>query len=264
MNQGLGLGIESGKRPISDEQSRYAIDLDGTNDILSIPAYAISGGSGVSDFSITMWHNQDDDGGATPYRRKSIFGIYDDANNYWQCSHTAANTFSFKVVIGGTTIIEATAQDVTNEATAGTWMHYVISHDRSSGTTIYVNGTSITLGTDTIADTTTNIHVAEVLTLGAYSTYYAACMFNEFSIHAGTALSAAQVSAIYNRGMGGGRHNWVTGTEGTIRNGLRGLFLMGDGTEQGSGTTVYDMAGSVGNATLTNLSAGSEYSTSVP
>jgi hypothetical protein len=251
--EGLGMGTGT-ERKIPKPRNTSSISFDGSDDFLSIPVNAYSGGSGVSDFSFSIWVRFPS-GGATPFRRKSMFDIYDDTSNYWKFSFAATNKEVFQVYIGGAFIINYASDEAIDAGLADTFVHYVISHDRSSGTTVYKNGVALTAATNTVADTTTNIHIAEPLRIGVYGTAYAEFMCNEFASFIGTALSAAQVKALYNKST-----PHVKGSEGVARNGLRGLYLMGDGTEAGSGTTVYDMQNSTGDATLTN---GAAYSTTV-
>ena len=250
---GLGMGTST-ERKIPKPRNTSSISFDGSNDFLSIPAHAYSGGSGVSDFSFSMWINFPS-GGATPFRRKSIMDIYADTNNYYKFSFAGTSKEVFQIVIGGNVIVNYAANDAIDANLADTFIHYVYSHDRSSGTTVYRNGVALTAATNAIADTSTNVHIAQPLRIGVYGTAYAAFKCNEFAAFSGTALSAAQVKVLYNKST-----PHVKGGEGVARNGLRGLFLMGDGTETASGTTIYDMQGSVGNATLTN---GAAYSTTV-
>ena len=238
----LGMGTTT---EVPKPHNKKSISFDGTDDYISIPAYAISGGSGVSDFSFSFWIRFPS-GGATPFRRQSVFDIYTDASNHWKFTYSAGNTETFYILIGGVPIIHYVANSAISAGLADTWIHYVLVHDRSSGTTLYRNGAALTAGTNTIADTSTNIHLSTVLRIGVYGTDYAEFMCNEFAIFSQT-LTAADAKVLYNKNV-----SHVTGAAGVARNGLRGLYLMGDGTEIGSGTTIYDMAGSVGNATLTN------------
>ena len=241
------LGIDT-QRSIRRARNTSSISFDGSDDYLSIPAYTYSGGSGVSDFSFSIWV-QFPSGGATPFRRKSIADIYTDSNNYWKFSYDASNQEVFAVHIGGSIIVNYVASGAIDANLADTWIHYVYSHDRSSGTTLYRNGVALTAGTNTIADTTTNIHLSTVLRIGVYGTAYSAFLCNEFAVFLQT-LTAAEVGVLYNQSA-----SHMIGTGGVAINNLRGLFLMGDGTEAGSGTTIYDMVPHVGNATLTNGAA---------
>jgi len=252
---GSGMG-PGAPRLIKDTHKRSSISFDGTDDFLSIPAYAWSGASGVSDFSFSIWVRFPS-GGATPFRRQSIFDIYTDANNYWKLSYDAGNKETFQVQISSSVIVSYIASGAIDANLADTFVHYVISHDRSSGTTVYRNGAALTAGTNTIADTSTNIHLATVLRIGVFGTGYSAFRCKEFAFYSVT-LSAADVVALYNNSS-----PHVRGTEGVTRNGLRGLYLMGDGTEKQAGTTIYNMTspGSApGNGTLTN---GAAYTTTV-
>tara|TARA_R110000824_G_scaffold20796_7_gene77954 strand:- start:3757 stop:4524 length:768 start_codon:yes stop_codon:yes gene_type:complete len=252
---GSGMG-PGAPRLIKDTHKRSSISFDGTNDFLSIPAFAYSGGSGVSDFSLSIWIRFPS-GGSTPFRRKSIADIYTDTSNFWKITYDASSQETFIVTIGGSAIVNYVANSAIDAALADTFIHYVISHDRSSGTTVYRNGAALTAGTNTIADTTTNIHIAQPLRIGIFGTAYAEFLCKEFAFYSGT-LSAADVAALYNNSS-----PHVKGTEGAARNGLRGLYLMGDGTEKQAGTTIYNMAAAglgPDDATLTN---GATFSTTV-
>ena len=76
-----------------------------------------------------------------------------------------------------------------------------------------------------------------------------------------TKLSAAQISNIYKgeESGGSGGTNGVPGDLSTFN--PVAWWRMGDGTEAGSGTTVFDMSTNSNNGTLTN---GPTFSTNVP
>jgi len=253
---GLGMGTST-ERKIPKPRNTSSISFDGSNDYLSIPAHAYSGGSGVSDFSFSIWVNFPS-GGATPFRRKSIMDIYADTSNYYKFSFAGTNKEVFQIFIGGAAIVNYAANDAIDANLADTFIHYVFSHDRSSGTILYRNGEALTAGTNTIADTSTNLFVDEPLRIGVYGTAFAAFLCKEFSYY-NEALSAADVKALYNNSS-----PHVTGVEGASRNGLRGLYLMGDGTEQASGVTIHNMT-DPGNPAPADgvLNGGMGYSTTV-
>lgn len=248
---GLGMGTTT---EISKPRNTSSISFDGTDDYLSIPTYSYSGGSGTKDFSFSYWVRFPTNG-ATPFRREAIADIKADANNYWKITWNAASQEVFYVVAGGAVIVSYISNSTIDAALADTWIHYVLSHDRASGTTLYRNGVALTAGTNTVVDTTTNIDVNAIMRWGIYDSTYAQYQLNEVAVFTKD-LSAAEVSVLYNQSV-----PHVTGVEGVTRNGLRGIFLMGDGTEEGAGTTIYDMAGAIGDATLVN---GAAYSTLVP
>ena len=251
----LGMG-PGAPRLIKDKHKRSSISFDGTNDFLSIPAFAWSGGSGVSDFSFSMWIRFPS-GGSTPFRRQSIADIYTDTSNFWKFSFDTSSQESFYITIGGTSIVSYLASGGIDANLADTWIHYVIVHDRSSGTTVYRNGLPLTPGTNTIADTTTNVHIAQPLRIGVFDSGYAEFRCKEFAFYSGT-LSHHSVAALYNNSS-----PHVKGTEGHARNGLRGLYLMGDGTETSSGVTIYNMT-NIGSAPDdATLTGGTAFSTTV-
>mgnify|MGYP003678234871 FL=1 len=91
----------------------------------------------------------------------------------------------------------------------------------------------------------------------------AACLMDEFALW-DTLLSAAQITNIY-RGEESGGSGGTNGKAGDLKTfNPRNWYRMGDGTEAGSGTTVYDMGASAGTTTDMTLTNGPAYSTDVP
>tara|TARA_R100000808_G_C2143353_1_gene151131 strand:- start:1358 stop:2422 length:1065 start_codon:yes stop_codon:yes gene_type:complete len=127
----------------------------------------------------------------------------------------------------------------------GRWWHVVATV--SSGTVqFYVNGTAKTSSSGiTITGTTQDLIIGATPSYNFFNGHIdEAAIFN-------SALSASDVVSIYNNGNPAdlSSYNPV------------GWWRMGDGTEAGSGTTVYDMSSNSNNATLTN---GPTYSSDVP
>ena len=149
--------------------------------------------------------------------------------------------------------------------TANTWNHLVWTADRpGSGTTtskLYVNGSEVSLtGISSFLsslpnaggtfDNNTLIAARNNASSGSGSgELYLDGHLDEMAFF-NSALSSSDVTSIYNSGA----PNDITSLSPSH------WWRFGDGTEAGSGTTVYDMAGST-NLTLTN---GPTYSTDVP
>ena len=218
----------------------YSVDFDGTDDSLDVSStsdYAF----GSSGFSISFWFK----GGST-----------NDSSGY------GVNIFDMRTSLGGSqpslwietkgasSLVKyyaSNAYRVSTTATinSGTWYHLAITNDGST-TKIYLDGNSIGTGSDP-----TN-YVAAPLRIGGYhgnQNYYDG-LVDEFAIF-NSELSASDVTAIYN-----------SGTPADLSSlSPIGWWRMGDGTEAGSGTTVYDMSSNSNNGTLTN---GPTFSTTVP
>ena len=64
-----------------------------------------------------------------------------------------------------------------------------------------------------------------------------------------TALTASQVKTLYN-----GREPY-NHKEGIATGNLKAWWRMGDGIENGAGTTIYDMSVNTNNGTMTNMAA---------
>ena len=62
-------------------------------------------------------------------------------------------------------------------------------------------------------------------------------------------MSSSQIKTLYN-----GREPY-NHKEGVASSSLIGWWRMGDGTEWGAGTTIYDMSANSNNGTMTNMSA---------
>ena len=73
-----------------------------------------------------------------------------------------------------------------------------------------------------------------------------------------SALSAGNVTSIYD---GGDSYRHDTGVANAN---LIGWWRMGDGAENGAGTTIYDASTNSNNCTLTNMDATSDYEEDSP
>ncbi len=116
---------------VTGHQVGQAIDLDGSNDYLSIPSGVISG---VDNMTIAAWVNWD---GGSDWQR--IFDFGDGTNRYLFLSPSAGSEkLRFTINNGkGDQIVEDT------EALAiGTWVHVAVTLSNWT-TTLYVNGVAV-------------------------------------------------------------------------------------------------------------------------
>ena len=136
----------------------------------------------------------------------------------------------------------------------GTWYHLTATYDGSnsaSGIKLYVDGSVVTLS-DASVGSYLGMATGGSLLIGKWSYNDSALdgIVDEVAIF-DSELSASDVAAIYNSGSPAD----LTSLSPV------GWWRMGDGTEDGSGTTIYDMSSNSNNGTLTN---GPTYSTSTP
>ena len=215
--------------------NQFSVSLDASDDFISIPASA-DYDFGTSAFSYSMWFNISDPDGYASF-------IYRALNHRIKFQGTDKR-LNFAIPGGELQIVNA-ASSLLNA-----WHHLVIARDTSDNTIkTYIDAsqtTSLAVGVAVDFSSSGN----DLLIGNHVNTYYLGGLIDEFSIFDST-LSASQVSDIYNSG------------EPTDIEGLDpvGWWRMGDGTEAGSGTTVYDMSSNSNNATLTN---GPTFSTTVP
>jgi len=259
----LGLGLGGGKAATSSGTSGgsafpnlRSISLDGTDDSLDVAStsdYAF----GTSGFSIGFWFNPVGTNNSTGFGM-NIFdmrvGSLNEARpSLWMSSVGAGSILKY-YAIGYRPPSGATAT-----INPGTWYHLLITND-GSNTRLYLDGntTPISTGSDT------NSYLAAPLRIGgslAFNNYYYNGLIDEFAIWNAT-LSGADANAICSGSDFVPNDLSEASSYDTDRtSNLIGWWRMGDGTEAGSGTTVYDMSSNSNNGTLTN---GPTYSTSVP
>lgn len=249
----LGLGLGGGKSATSSGSptgggafpNQYSLDFDGTDDELTIPQGTFNLGSGL--FSFSLWFNADS---LNSYN--CLFRI----NSSTSLSCTSFIRSNGEIMLSNWTWDNLTSTG--NTINTGSWNHlaYVKTTTGSGGTmTIYYNGNAVASGTMPNGSSFGSETGTSAIGRSYAATHYP---FNgkidEFAFW-NSALSASDITDIYNSGV----PNDI-GTNGLNLNPV-GWWRMGDGTEAGSGTTVYDMSSNSNNGTLTN---GPTYSTSVP
>lgn len=245
--------IGANKPASASFQNSRSLSFDGTDDSLDVAStsdYAF----GTSGFSIGFWFNP------VGTNNSSTFGVnifdmragsvFEDRPSLWMSSVGAGSIIKY-FVRGYRPPSGATAT-----INPGTWYHLLITND-GSNTRLYLDGntTPISTGSDS-----TN-YIAAGLRIGGYSNnnYYYNGLIDEFAIWNAT-LSGDDANAIYNSGVCNDLSEASSYDTDRTSN-LIGWWRMGDGTESGSGTTVFDMSTNSNNGTLTN---GPTFSTTVP
>tara|TARA_R110002020_G_scaffold35741_1_gene107786 strand:+ start:1912 stop:2613 length:702 start_codon:yes stop_codon:yes gene_type:complete len=128
------------------------------------------------------------------------------------------------------------------------WSHIVLTNDGSTST-IYINGVSVQTA-DTSGETI-DISGSAVARFGSGSTSVANHFTGNISEAAiyNKGLSASEVATLYN-----GREPY-NHKEGVCSSNLQAWYRMGDGLENHTGTTIFDMSNNTNNGTMTNMDA---------
>ena len=165
-----------------------AVDLDGTNDYVSLPAGIVEG---LTDFTVSAWVYLD---AVSTWSRIFDFGTGTSVNMFLT-PRSGSGTVRFAVTTSGA----GGEQQINGSAAlpAGIWTHIVVTLAGGTGI-LYVNGeeagrsSSMTLTPSSLGRTTQNY-----IGRSQYSadTYLKGCV-DEFRIYA-DALSAAEVAALY-------------------------------------------------------------------
>jgi hypothetical protein len=149
----------------------------------------------------------------------------------------------------------------TTTLSTNTWYHLAATYD---GTTvkIYLNGSLDTTGTPSLSSFTyTATYIGELYWSQATASRHFEGYIDEVSLF-NTALDSANIQAMYNAGSPINLNSNVNNYQSASN--LVAWWRMGDGTEAGSGTTIYDMSTNDSNSDdLTIVNQGS-FVSSVP
>ena len=231
-------------QPAGSSFSTKALDFDGTDDYLSI-ASSSDFEFGTGNFSISFWFKMDSIG-TDP--NSSYYPFIDFRPS---SSSTAAPSFYISTQTGYRFYVWNGSGLVANYNTTpstGQWYHGAYTRDGTTGT-IYLNGSAVATGTDS-----TNYNTTPAPRIGGppsgVTASYLDGKIDEVALF-GSALSSSDITAIYNSGTPADLSGYTP----------VGWWRMGDGTEAGSGTTVYDMSSNSNDGTLVN---GPAFSPAVP
>ena len=211
-----------------------ALSLDGTDDYMSVTQNSAINISG--DITLSAWVNRTSTSSYNAIFTKRQVG---GSMNY-QFTINNSNGQLGLGHSGGSWVY-----NTTTTLSTSTWYHVAVTV--SSGTAqFYIDGVAKDSFTGVSITATT-----QDLIVGATVGYnYFGGLIDEASIF-NSALSSSNITTIYNSGV----PSDISSLSPV------GWWRMGDGTEAGSGTTVYDMSSNSNNGTLTN---GPTFSTTVP
>ncbi len=223
-------------KPATAFPNQYSVSLDGTDDYLDIPD---STALETTAFTWSVWFY------CTAIDRYNI--IVDTATN--------SSTFNgYEIfVINSTNKIRfasyhSTDQiDSTTAVSANTWYHVAATHESGSDK-LYVNGSLEASG----SAASFSVSNAANLRIGSSSIFslYHQGLIDEVAFF-NSALSASDISTLR-----GGASAGTLGVPADISSlNPVGWWRMGDGTEAGSGTTIFDMSINSNNGTLNNMAS---------
>ena len=214
-------------------RDEYSLDFDGSNDYVDT-GHAIISGTG--DYTFIAWIKK-----TTTGTTRNIAGNYGDGGLQGiQFGISSSEKFY--------TYTDETDPDQVNGTSnipLNVWTH-VASTRSSNSVVLYINGVSDATGTlDNDIGADRNFCIGADPPTGAE--FYTG-KISDVAVY-NTALSSSQIKTLYN-----GREPY-NHKEGVASSSLIGWWRMGDGTEGGTGTTIYDMSANSNNGTMTNMSA---------
>ena len=239
MNEGSGDSLIA-------ESVRTGMDFDGTDDYIEIADsndLSFGDGSNDSSFTISAWANLDSAAFQRFITKSSasnaewLFGTSSQSKLAFTLYDNTGSAYNYKVS--------------TATISTGQWYHFVGTYNASSDEfTLYING-SVDSGSTGSLNYTAMHNTSAPVHIGKYAS---ANQFNNGKLDDiaiwNTALPASDVLAIYNNGF---PTDLTTNTaDYRFAANLVGYWKMGNGTEAGSGTTIYDMSKNSNNGTITN------------
>ena len=235
-------------------RDKWSLAFDGSNDYIDCQTNFESNLFN-SDFSIALWLKVVD---GTPSAIEYIFGTKSGEDNIWVRIETDGDIqFYYKE---GSTESNLTASTYFADGPSK-WVHLAFTLS-DSAQAIYANGELIASGTTSLStsgfaqDTNRNCFIGARNNAGSADGNVEGSI-SELVFYS-TALSASQITTIYNS------REPYNHAEGISLKNLVAWWRMGDGLEEGGGTTVYDMSSNTHNGTMTNMAPATDYQGDTP
>ena len=227
-------------------RDEYSLEFDGTNDYVDCGTGigTALGDSYDGGITVSLWMNAnvvDEDVG--------LFDIGTTFDGHSGDFHIRLHSNDDIHLRTGGNVITTTG------ITAGTWNHVVGVFDGANNYQyLYFNGA---LAASDAQTDTLNFDGLKTI-IGAYYNQSTGINGNisELAIWK-TALSSNQTKQLYN-----GREPFDA--RNVAKSNLVSYWRMGDGTERGAGTTIYDMSANTNNGTMTNMDAATDYTGDTP
>ena len=223
---------------ITQPYSRYALDFDGTNDVVKTGGLTIG-----NTFTFSLWFNTD----TTP-SGSTLLG----SPNYHTGSTGNAGNFIFR--ISNSTTISFFSYDASSNSesisatipalTNGEWYHLALTNDGTTGK-IYLNGSPITTtggNTKTLDDLSNGLHIGDDTT--SHNSPFNGKLSNPSIWN--TALTSTQITEIYNQGKPSNLNNH------SAYSNLVSWWQLGENSSFNTNWTVLDEKGTA-NGTSENM-----------
>jgi len=242
-------GTLSGGPSIVAGTIHEAIDLDGTDDLVSMGDQASLDVGDTGDFSVSGWFSRDTFTTDDVIVAK-VNGTGSGETGYVVYIDDATDQLILKVGDGVDTYFIAS----TTTFTSATWVHFVVvwDQDSASGTTMYLNGAAASNGASGTIGNINDLSNALAFHVGqtqAGSDYFDGKL-DEIRFY-NRVLTASEVTTLYDyKGKGGALNSSASQPQGTGRldSGLAGYWKLDDG----SGTSAADTSTNGNTGTLTN------------
>jgi hypothetical protein len=203
----------------------------------------------TSDMSVSVWCKAVDGGGSKDYwpvvAKGNSLGTSGDgwAINIFDTDSNPGRIYLDTIDGSGT---RQTANTSDNAISLNVWSHIVGTVDNSNNVLkLYINGsliaTNSSFTTADIADGSNSFYIGNDQDSRDFKGH-----ISDVAFYKGVALSQADIYTLYN---GREPYNHKEGIASTY---LKGWWRMGDGAENGSGSTVYDMSGNGNDGTVEN------------
>jgi len=217
--------------------NQYSVSLDGTDDFIDVGTVSDLNGS-ISSVTISAWFN------VSAFESAVISGGSSSLDRFYLQIFNST-TIRYGSGVGFDEFAVPTLS-------TGTWYHLALIHNGTSAA-LYLNNSQSSSGSLAFESPTANY--GSSLKIGSY--FAGGFNFNglldEVAVF-NSALSASNITSIYSSG--------VPSNISSLN--PVGWWRMGDGTEAGSGTTVYDMSANSNNGTLNNIASPNGFVTDVP
>ena len=227
-------------------RDEYSLAFDGTDDYVDCGSDS-SLDVGTSDFTACCWFKLE----------TTADGVHHDIIG--KCaSSLATNTEGWAVSFNGNVgekkiyfdVGETTGKDkvLSNAISYDRWYHVVVTRDNSGNSMkIYIDGVLHQEKSDHTANTLDDADRS--FKIGGFDSARPLNANISDVAYYNSALTSSQVKTIYN-----GREPY-NHKEGVASGNLQGWWRMGDGLENHSGSTIYDMSANSNNGTMTNMAS---------
>ena len=243
-------------------RDQFSLTFDGTDDFVACGS-ASELDVGTSEFSVSAWFKITADAHGTVVSKGDNFSGAPYNTHGWAIGFLATSDRIYFDVYAGTD--GGSPEDVRlatfASITLNVWNHCVCTRTTSGADSVYslyLNGVLAVANTaedggdyDALAADGTISDAGNNLEIGRSSRGGSIPFTGPISDVAfyKTGLTASQVKTLYN-----GREPY-NHKEGIASDDLKGWWRLGDGTENGDGTTIYDMSGEGNDGTMTNMAA---------